>query len=96
MDGSPDYFGDDFGQKIDLTARIREILRNYPEGTSILKEMIQNADDAGASEIHFCLDSRSHSSQTLAYQLLRPFQGPALVVYNNAVFTDTDFQSIQV
>lgn len=28
------YFGDDFGQKIDLTVRIREILRNYP-GSSI-------------------------------------------------------------
>lgn len=28
--GSPSYFGDDFGQKIDLTVRIREILRNYP------------------------------------------------------------------
>jgi hypothetical protein len=26
-----DWFGDDFGQKIDLTVRIREILRNYPE-----------------------------------------------------------------
>ena len=31
----------DFGQKVDLTARIREILLNYPEGTSILKEVIQ-------------------------------------------------------
>lgn len=28
------YFGDDFGQKIDLTVRIREILRNYP-GTPV-------------------------------------------------------------
>lgn len=27
---SSPYFGDDFGQKIDLTVRIREILRNYP------------------------------------------------------------------
>ena len=33
------YFGDDFGQKVDLTVRIREILRNYPEGNSILKEV---------------------------------------------------------
>ena len=33
----------DFGQKVDLTARIREILLNYPEGTSILKELVQNA-----------------------------------------------------
>ena len=37
--------------QIDLTARIREILRNYPEGTSIFKELIQNADDAGAREV---------------------------------------------
>ena len=37
---------DDFGQKVDLSVRIREILRNYPEGLSILKELIQNADDA--------------------------------------------------
>ncbi len=34
---------DDFGQKVDLTARLREILANYPEGTSILKELVQNA-----------------------------------------------------
>ena len=33
----------DFGQKADLCVRIREILRNYPEGSSILKELIQNA-----------------------------------------------------
>jgi hypothetical protein len=31
----------DFGQKVDLTARLREILLNYPEGTSILKELVQ-------------------------------------------------------
>lgn len=37
--------------QVDLTARIREILRNYPEGTSIFKELIQNADDAGAREV---------------------------------------------
>jgi sacsin len=44
MSGGDDadlYFGEDFGQKIDLTVRIRDILRDYPEGTSILKELIQ-------------------------------------------------------
>jgi hypothetical protein len=40
-DGAGLYFGEDFGQKIDLTVRIRDILRDYPEGTSILKELIQ-------------------------------------------------------
>jgi hypothetical protein len=30
VSGPDTYFGEDFGQKIDLTVRIREILRNYP------------------------------------------------------------------
>jgi sacsin len=46
MDAGTDADADgwsDFGQKVDLTARLREILLNYPEGTSILKELVQNA-----------------------------------------------------
>ncbi|KAH9117617.1 hypothetical protein LEN26_012557 [Aphanomyces euteiches] len=82
------YFGDDFGQKIDLTVRIREILRNYPEGTSVLKEMVQNADDAGATEISFCLDMRNHAVDNLAYTKMTEFQGPSLMVHNNATFTE--------
>ena len=31
-DDNNDLFDTDFGQKVDLSARIREILRNYPEG----------------------------------------------------------------
>jgi len=31
----------DFGQRIDLAVRIRDILHDYPEGTSALKELIQ-------------------------------------------------------
>ena len=30
---------EDFGQKVDLTARIREVLAAYPDGSSILKEL---------------------------------------------------------
>ena len=88
-------FGSDFGQKVDLTASIRNILRNYPEGTAILKELIQNADDAGAHTISFTLDCRSHPSVTLADGALSEFQGPALHVFNDAVFSEEDFKSIQ-
>lgn len=84
--------GEDFGQKIDLTVRIREILRNYPEGTSILKELVQNADDAGAREVRLCLDLRQHGTAGLPTPKLAEFQGPALLVYNDGVFTDTDFR----
>eukprot|EP00959_Pyramimonas_sp_CCMP1952_P280809 5869447-Pyramimonas_sp.AAC.1 len=83
-----------FGQKVDLTTRIREILQNYPEGTSILKELIQNADDAGSRIIRFCLDERNHSSENLAYRKTTEHQGPALMIYNDGVFSDADFESI--
>ena len=118
----------DFGQRVDLTARIREILLNYPEGTSIFKELIQvpiavpimhtmlgmplpcaclqstswfvqpagglvlnvhiaddvaspwellqNADDAGARTISFCLDEQQHGVDRLAYDGLAPLQVP--------------------
>lgn len=88
-------FGSDFGQKVDLTASIRNILRNYPEGTAILKELVQNADDAGARVFSVCLDERHHGGNNVADPKLAQFQGPAILAYNSAVFTERDFQSIQ-
>ena len=85
---------EDFGQSVDLTRRIREILANYPEGTTLLKELIQNADDAGATQISFCLDRRRHGKDSLLFRGLSAFQGPALLAYNNAQFSIQDFESI--
>ncbi|XP_071734151.1 uncharacterized protein [Rutidosis leptorrhynchoides] len=85
---------EDFGQKVDLTRRIREVLLNYPEGTTVLKELIQNADDAGATKVCLCLDRRSHATSSLLSPNLAQWQGPALLAYNNAVFTEDDFASI--
>ncbi|XP_062184286.1 uncharacterized protein LOC133888156 isoform X2 [Phragmites australis] len=85
---------EDFGQRVDLTRRIREVLANYPEGTTALRELIQNADDAGASRVRLCLDRRSHGEASLLAPALAQWQGPALLAYNDAVFTDEDFASI--
>lgn len=85
---------EDFGQRVDLTRRIREILINYPEGTTVLKELIQNADDAGATKVCFCLDRRTHRTDSLLSPKLAQWQGPALLAYNDAVFTEEDFASI--
>ncbi|KAL6131811.1 hypothetical protein ACLB2K_070184 [Fragaria x ananassa] len=84
----------DFSQKVDLTRRIREVLLNYPEGTIVLKELIQNADDAGATTVRLCLDRRLHGSDSLLSKALAPWQGPSLLAYNDAVFTEEDFVSI--
>lgn len=94
MDRNEFGFAEDFGQKVDLTQRIREVLANYPEGTTILKELIQNADDAGASKVIFCLDRRLHGTDSLAYGALAEWQGPALLAFNNATFVEEDFESI--
>jgi len=53
MQSDSKEFGSHFGPSVDLTTRIREILRNYPEGSSIFKEILQNADDAKARGTFF-------------------------------------------
>lgn len=89
-----DVLWEDFGQKVSLCARLREILVAYPEGTSILKELLQNADDAGATRVAFCLDARTHAATSLISPGLAPFQGRALLAFNDGMFSEHDFESI--
>lgn len=90
-----EIWDEDFGQKVDLCRRIREILTNYPEGIAVLKELIQNADDSGATTIRFVYDTRNHPKDNLTGPKLSEFQSNSLLVYNNAMFTEADFKSIQ-
>lgn len=60
----------------------------------MLKELIQNADDAGATKVRLCLDRRSHGTDSLLSDSLGQWQGPSLLAYNDAVFTEEDFVSI--
>ncbi|XP_043716705.1 sacsin isoform X2 [Telopea speciosissima] len=92
--GADSLLLEDFGQKVDLTRRIREVLANYPEGTTVLKELIQNADDAGATKVCLCLDQRVHGVDSLLSDKLAEWQGPALLAFNDAEFTEDDFISI--
>lgn len=56
--------------------------------------MIQNADDAGATEIKFMVDPRHHGNDNLWLPGLAQFQGPALVAWNNAQFNENDWESV--
>ena len=66
-----------------------------------LQEVIQNADDARATRVKFILDHRDISTlspclvESHALPLLSNFQGPALLAYNDAVFTDSNWEGIQ-
>ena len=55
---------------------------------------MQNADDAGATEVKFRLDRRQHSTNDLLAPGLAQFQGPALYAWNNACFEEDDWEHI--
>ncbi|XP_019622025.1 PREDICTED: sacsin-like [Branchiostoma belcheri] len=88
-------FGTDFGQVEQLTNRIKNLLDAYPFGKEILKELLQNADDAGATEIQFVFDKRHHGTKYIFDDAWKDLQGPALCVYNNRPFTEEDLTGIQ-
>uniref|UniRef100_A0ABI7Y251 Ubiquitin-like domain-containing protein n=1 Tax=Felis catus TaxID=9685 RepID=A0ABI7Y251_FELCA len=88
--------GGRFGQTTPpLVDFLKDILRRYPEGGQILKELIQNAEDAGATEVKFLYDETQYGTETLWSKDMAQYQGPALYVYNNAVFTPEDWHGIQ-
>ena len=82
------------GQHEDITQRIRHIVQDYATNIDIFKELIQNADDADATEIKFLIDWRHHGTESLLAEELKQWQGPALIAYNNATFSDEDFDNI--
>lgn len=49
-----------FGQSEALTTRLKHIVNDYADGPGILMELLQNADDAGASRVAFLLDNEHY------------------------------------
>jgi sacsin len=45
-----------------LVIQLRKILDQYSDDTQILKELIQNAEDAGATEVKFLYDKRQYGT----------------------------------
>ena len=95
MDIAEDAF-EDAGPNEPLTVRLKNILKDYKDGLTIIKELLQNADDAGATEMNICYDTRHHRAtpEKLFFPGMEACHGPALVVHNNAEFTQDDFKNI--
>ncbi|PWW74714.1 hypothetical protein C7212DRAFT_211494 [Tuber magnatum] len=82
------------GQDQSLTVLLRNIISEYPAGGGVLRELCQNADDAGADAIEFALDTRQYPTENLLHKDLAEFQGVSLLAFNNKPFTQKDFNSI--
>ncbi|KAJ8026268.1 Sacsin [Holothuria leucospilota] len=87
--------GERFGQREELVTRITRIMEGYPLDFTVLKEFVQNADDAKATKVHFVLDNRKYPTQKLFYTSMSELQGPALLAFNDRPFTDDDIKGIQ-
>ena len=85
-----------FEQHESLATRLANVLREYPAGPGLFKEFVQNADDAGARHFAIIVDAASHEVSTAPEfdALAEAMHGPSLLVYNDAVFTESDFASI--
>lgn len=84
-----------FGQTEKLTTRIRGLIHDYPEGLGIIKELLQNADDAGARVVRIVVDWNTYESSRLPGVSAAKLQGPSLLVFNDREFTPTDLHDIQ-
>ena len=82
------------GQYEKLTTRLHSILKEYESKIDVFKELLQNADDAKANTVKLLIDYTSHPNESLIQSAMEVWQGPALYFYNDALFTEEDFENI--
>ncbi|KAK6179094.1 hypothetical protein SNE40_011529 [Patella caerulea] len=81
-----------------LIDQLKRLLEQYSDG-QILKELIQNAEDGGATRMKVMFVNKHHQPLTpLEMWKENPIQfamkGPALCVYNDGLFTKEDWEGI--
>ncbi|KAF9281483.1 hypothetical protein BGZ68_006618 [Mortierella alpina] len=82
-----------WAQQEDIVDRIRNVLNDY-DPSSILTEFLQNAADAGATKCVFMLDYKSYGTEKVLSKEMAAWQGPALMIYNDAEFSPDDFRAL--
>lgn len=83
-----------FGQHEALTTRLKHIVEMYADGPGILFELVQNAEDAQASEVIFLLDKTQYGISSILSPEMAEWQGPALYCFNDSIFSSHDLYAI--
>jgi sacsin len=82
----------EFAPREELTTVISEGISRYPL-SSTFTEFLANAEDCGATVVSWCIDQNSGKHSGVDKEL-HPVLGPALTVYNDAVFKEKDFEGL--
>ena len=80
-------------QREKFTTCIKNNVREYGGGSTCLKELLANADDAKATRFTACLDKSQYSTNCLLNVGMKNLQGSALWVCNDAKFSNQDHQN---
>ncbi|XP_078326293.1 sacsin-like isoform X2 [Crassostrea virginica] len=80
-------------QRNTLLEEIQCILHEYPDNEQIIKELLQNAEDAGARSVKMGL-CPSCRSDHLPDPYKKYMSGPAFCFYNDSVFEEDDWEGI--
>ena len=78
-----------------LTRRVAGILQDYPDGTQIARELLQNSEDARSRVQWYLLDHQHHTTDHLIAPEMHEYQGPALLAGNDSLFEEDDFKSLR-
>lgn len=70
---------------------LQNALQIYYRIDNLFTELIQNAEDATATEVCFLLDQNDHETEEEKHQRI---QRPSLLVFNNGSFSDGDKKNI--
>lgn len=82
-------------QKQRLVSRLAELVRKYPMGLPLIKEFLQNADDAGATIFRVIYDRRTHKGSFPDDQKeMNIALNPSLLFFNNEGFTEENLDGI--
>jgi hypothetical protein len=84
-----------FVQFESLTRRVAGILQDYPDGTQIARELLQNSEDARSRVQWYLLDHQHHTTDNLILPEMHEYQGPALLAGNDSLFEEDDFKSLR-
>nr|XP_022329313.1 sacsin-like [Crassostrea virginica] len=80
-----------------ILRQLRNILDQYPDGSQIIRELVQNAEDAGARtfKIFYKEGNPETHPRTSGSGYNRYFKTPALCVHNDGVFSTEDWKGIK-